>query len=131
MRERTGQLLFVSGVLATVEIFLLTVRANLVVGIYTFFSFYGVYFLISWLEYRRKKIYFLNIKESLAGLDKKYLLPEMLGYPKNQEERLLKEILQDLGKSMTDHVSYYKNAEKEYKEYIELWIHPSTAFPTM
>ena len=123
MRERLGQLLFVSGVLATVEIFLLTVRANLVVGIYTALCFYGMYFLVSWLEYHRKKIYFLGIRENLAGLDKKYLLPEMLGYPKNQEERLLKEILQDLGKSMTDHVSYYKNAEKEYKEYIELWIH--------
>ena len=24
---------------------------------------------------------------------------------------------------MTDHVNYYKNAEREYKEYIELWIH--------
>ena len=44
MRERLGQLLFVSGVLATVEIFLLTVRANLVVGIYTALCFYGMYF---------------------------------------------------------------------------------------
>ena len=104
MRERLGQLLFVSGVLATVEIFLLTVRANLVVGIYTALCFYGMYFLVSWLEYHRKKIYFLGIRENLAGLDKKYLLPEMLGYPKNQEERLLKEILQDLGKSMTDQI---------------------------
>ena len=123
LRERLGQLIFVSGVLVTVEIFLLTVQANLAVGIYTALCFLGVYFLVSWLEFRRKKIYFQNIRESLGGLDKKYLLPEMLRLPVNQEERLLKEILQDLGKSMTDHVSYYKNAEKEYKEYIELWIH--------
>lgn len=123
VRERLGQLLFVSGVLATVEIFLLTVRASLGIGIYTAFCFYGVYFLITWQEYRRKRIYIQNITESLTGLDKKYLLPEMLGYPGNQEERLLKEIFQELGKSMADHVSCYKNAEKEYKEYIELWIH--------
>lgn len=123
VKERLGQLLFVSGVMVTAEIFLLTVRANLVVRIYTALCFYGVYFLISWVEFWRKKIYFHNIRESLGGLDKKYLLPEMLGYPKNQEERLLKEIIEDLGKSMTDHVSCYKTAEKEYKEYIELWIH--------
>ena len=123
VRERFGQLLLVSGVLATVEIFLLTVRASLGVSIYTALCFYGAYVFISWQEFRRKRLYFQSITESLKALDKKYLLPEMLGYPVNQEERLLKEILEDLGKSMADHVSYYKNAEKEYKEYIELWIH--------
>lgn len=123
VRERLGQLLLVSGVLATVEIFLLTVRASLGMGIYTAFCFYGAYFFISWQEFQRKRIYFQNIRESLGALDKKYLLPEMLDRPVNQEERLFKEILEDLGKSMADHVSRYKNAEREYKEYIELWIH--------
>ncbi len=123
VRERVGQILFVSGVLATVEIFLLTVRASLWIGIYTALCFYGTYFLVSWQEFRREKIYFRNIMESIEGLDKKYLLPEMLGYPANQEERMLKELLEALGKSMADHVNYYKNAEQEYKEYIELWIH--------
>lgn len=123
VRERVGQILFVSGVLATVEIFLLTVRASLWIGIYTALCFYGTYFLVSWQEFRREKIYFRNIMESIEGLDKKYLLPEMLGYPANQEERMLKELLEALGKSMADHVNYYKNAEREYKEYIELWIH--------
>ncbi|MCI8597066.1 MAG: HAMP domain-containing histidine kinase [Lachnospiraceae bacterium] len=123
LRERLGQLLFLTGVLATVEIFLLTVDASMGIGIYIGLCFYGVYFLMTWQEFRRKKIYFLNIEESLDGLDKKYLLPEMLGQPSCQEERLLKEAFQDLGKSMADHVNGYKNAENEYKEYIELWIH--------
>lgn len=123
MRERLGQLLFISGVLATVEIFLLTVQADLSLHLYTAFCFYGSFFLLSWLEFSRKKRYFLSIREKLDGLDKKYLLPEMMGYPQRQEEGILKEILQDLEKSMADHVSRYKNAEHEYKEYIELWIH--------
>ncbi len=123
VKERLGQIIFVTGVLATAEIFLLTVRSSLWIGIYTAICFYGMYFLISWQEFRKEKIYFQNIMESLSNLDKKYLLPEMLGYPGNQEERMLKELLEDLGKSMTDHVNYYKNAEREYKEYIELWIH--------
>ena len=79
VRERLGQILFVSGVLATVEIFLLTLRSSLWIGIYTAICFYGAYFLISWQEFRKEKIYFQNIMESLSGLDKKYLLPEMLG----------------------------------------------------
>lgn len=123
LKERLGQLLFLTGVVATVEIFLLTVQASIGIGIYTGLCFYGFYFLMTWQEFRRKKIYFLNIEESLSGLDKKYLLPEMLGQPSCQEEKLLKEIFRDLGKSMADHVNGYKNAEHEYKEYIELWIH--------
>ncbi len=123
LRERLGQLLLLTGVTATVEIFLLTVRAHVIIGIYTAVCFWGLYFLFSYGEFRRKKIYFQHIMESLAGLDKKYLLPEMTGRPGCQEEALLKEILHELGKSMGDHVNYYKRTEKEYKEYIELWIH--------
>ncbi|MCI8996465.1 MAG: HAMP domain-containing histidine kinase [Lachnospiraceae bacterium] len=123
LRERLGQLLFLSGVLATIEIFLLTVRASLAIGVYTALCFYGSFFLLIGLEYRRKKVYLGTIRASLDALDKKYLLPEMMGYAENQEQRILKEILQELEKSMADHVNYYKNTEQEYKEYIELWIH--------
>ena len=69
VRERVGQILFVSGVLATVEIFLLTVRASPWIGIYTALCFYGTYFLVSWQEFRMEKIYLRNIMESIEGLD--------------------------------------------------------------
>ncbi len=123
VKERLGQLLLVGGVTATMEIFLLILRAAEGLQIYTAFCAFGVYFLISWGEYRRKKHYFSRLEESLSGLDKKYLLPEMLDPPCCQEERLMREVFRDLEHSMADHVNYYKNAEKEYKEYIELWIH--------
>ena len=71
VKERLGQLLLVSGVLATVEIFLLTVRASAGMGIYTAVCFYGVYFFLSRQEFRRKRIYFQSLTESLGSLDKK------------------------------------------------------------
>lgn len=123
LKERYGQLLLLSGAVATVEIFLLILQAAGALQIYTAFCAFGVYFLISYGEFCRKKRYFSRIEESLSGLDKKYLLPEMLDPPGCQEERLMREVLRDLEHSMADHVNYYKNAEKEYKEYIELWIH--------
>ena len=123
LKERYGQLLLLGGAVATVEIFLLILQAAGALQIYTAFCAFGVYFLISYGEFCRKKRYFSRIEESLSGLDKKYLLPEMLDPPGCQEERLMREVLRDLEHSMADHVNYYKNAEKEYKEYIELWIH--------
>ena len=39
------------------------------------------------------------------------------------EEEQLREILQDVGKSMAENVNVYKQIQEEYKEYIELWIH--------
>ena len=123
LKERLGQLLLLGGVTATVEIFLLILKAAGPLQLYTALCAFGVYFLISYGEYRRKKYYFSRMEESLSGLDKKYLLPEMLDPPGCQEERLMGEILRELEHSMADHVNYYENAEKEYKEYIELWIH--------
>lgn len=115
--------MLLAGLTASVEIFLLTLRAQVVIGIYTAVCFFGLYFFCSYKEFFRKKVYFEAVTESLRGLDKKYLLPEMVGQPRCQEEALLKEVFYEMGKSMGDHVNYYKRTEKEYKEYIELWIH--------
>ena len=90
LKERYGQLLLLGGAVATVEIFLLILQAAGALQIYTAFCAFGVYFLISYGEFCRKKRYFSRIEESLSGLDKKYLLPEMLDPPGCQEERLMR-----------------------------------------
>lgn len=123
LKERFGELLLLCGITATVEIFLLTLQAGPALGIYTAVCFFGLYFMLSFGEFRRKKAYFSDLTEKMERLDKKYLLCEMQKPASNQEERLLAEILQELGKSMADEVAGYRHVEREYKEYIELWIH--------
>lgn len=56
-------------------------------------------------------------------LNEKYLISEIIKTPNFIEGKILKEIIQDTGKSMLENVNYYKNIQEEYKEYIELWIH--------
>ena len=59
----------------------------------------------------------------MEDLKEKYLISEIIKTPSFIEGKILKEFLQDTGKSMLENVNYYKNIQEDYKEYIELWIH--------
>ena len=59
----------------------------------------------------------------MEDLKEKYLISEIIKTPNFIEGKILKDILQDTGKSMLENVNYYKNIQEDYKEYIELWIH--------
>lgn len=80
--------------------------------------------LVALLIERHKKVAFYeDLQQKLDELDSKYLLPEIIGTPSFGEGKLLKEILQETGKSMLENVNQYKHLQEDYKEYIELWIH--------
>ena len=74
-------------------------------------------------EYIVKNSFYKRLKVNLNELDDKYLISEIINNPNFIEGKILKETLQDAGKSMTEHVNSYKFLQEEYKEYIELWIH--------
>ena len=59
----------------------------------------------------------------MKDLDKKYLLCELLEQGDVQEEKRFKEILYDMEVSMNERVSKHRRSSKEYKEYIESWVH--------
>ncbi|QEZ68347.1 sensor histidine kinase [Paraclostridium bifermentans] len=75
------------------------------------------------IDFRRKKKYFDNVISICENLDKKFLLSEVIGKPKNLNEYLIYDILKETNKSMRDNVNYYKNMQNDYKEYIETWVH--------
>ena len=74
-------------------------------------------------EYIVKNNFYKRLKVNLNELDDKYLISEIIDKPNFIEGKILKETLQDAGKSMVEHVNSYKFLQEEYKEYIELWIH--------
>lgn len=59
----------------------------------------------------------------LNGLDKKYLIQELLGEPQTAEEEVWFEMLAQAGRSMLEHVSAVSREGSEYKQYIEQWVH--------
>ncbi len=75
------------------------------------------------IDYVKKKRMWNKIEETLSGLDKKYLFVEMLPAPSTVEEELLYSVLRQTNKAMCENVNEYKNAQLDYKEYIEAWVH--------
>ena len=81
-------------------------------------------FLIgTYMEYLKWKKYFGRIEEIYVGLDKKYLLCEIMEAGNRQEEQLLKELFYEMEVSMNENVSRYRRNTQEYKEYVETWVH--------
>ncbi|MCR5584651.1 MAG: sensor histidine kinase [Lachnospiraceae bacterium] len=74
-------------------------------------------------DYTRKKNYYNNLYMMLNDLDQKYLLPEMLPEAEFLEGAILKDVLFTCSKSMAENVALYKRRNKEFREYIELWVH--------
>lgn len=74
-------------------------------------------------EYIKKKRCSKHVFETLDALDEKYLLSEILGEPEEVEFQEFYEILRQCCKSMNDEINSINNREKEFREYIELWVH--------
>lgn len=75
------------------------------------------------IDYRLKAKYYKQLLATFEKLDKKYLIHEMIKEPDFLEGKILYGLLQDLDKCIHDTINLYYSNEKDYKEYIELWVH--------
>ena len=108
--------------LITIEIFLLVYPISLFMQIYIPFVLIVSYFMGLLIDIKRKRFYDKTIN-LLEGLDKKYLIAEVMPKAGFTEGNILKDILNQTDKTMIEHVNEYKYMQEDYKEYIELWIH--------
>ncbi len=74
-------------------------------------------------EWLRRKKYFDEIFRTMKELDKPYLISEVLPSSWRLEDRLYGEILKTSNKSVVDAIHHMEKEQKEYKEFIENWIH--------
>ena len=118
-------LLIISVILAliSIEILLMAYKIGILVRLYVAVIILFVVILAISIEYNRKKHYYNQLKNTIEELNEKYLISEIIKTPSFVEGKILKEVIQDTGKSMLENVNYYKHIQEEYKEYIELWIH--------
>lgn len=59
----------------------------------------------------------------LEGLDQKYLFPECAPKPQRLYERKLLDITRRSGQAMIGAVSEAQAAQRDYREYVERWVH--------
>lgn len=75
------------------------------------------------VRYYFRNHYFRKIQSQLDHLDQKFLIAEVMDRPEHADDRFYYSLLKAANKSMIEQVSASRRERKEYKEYIEQWIH--------
>lgn len=73
--------------------------------------------------YLGRKRYLDRLMKTAEGLEQKYLLSEVMDKPWREEDRVYFEILRMANKSMLENVSSVRAERREYRDYIEQWVH--------
>ena len=123
LRDKAITIGLIAFALVTVEIFLLIYDLEMYIRIYILVAIFIAFFLGITIEYILKKRYFDKVTKQLDDLDDKYLINEVMDRASFVEGEMFQDILRKTEKSRFENVAKYENSQKEYKEYIELWIH--------
>lgn len=74
-------------------------------------------------NYFRKCHFYNSLFTNINNMDKAYLVLETLEKPDFYDGLLLYQALYDINKSMIENIRNYEEQNREFKEYIEMWIH--------
>ncbi|WP_423219394.1 winged helix-turn-helix domain-containing protein [Clostridium akagii] len=75
------------------------------------------------MEYLWSSDYYNNLLKNLEGLDRKYLLSEIITEPEFMDGKILYEIITVTNRDMLEHIKEFSEQQREYKKYIESWVH--------
>ena len=109
--------------LFSIEAFLLTVPSSGFLKGYVLIALCVAFFAGTYLEYRKTVKYYRDVEQRMEGLEEKYLIYEMLEDGETQEEKKRKELLYEIERDTVTMVEEFKRDSKEYREYVETWVH--------
>ncbi len=78
-------------------------------------------------EYLARKKYFSQSRQILDSLDKKYLLGGLLPHSFRLEDQLYQDMIRRSNKSVIERIHEIEEQQKDYREYIESWVHEMKA----
>ena len=82
-----------------------------------------VFVAVQLSDFFRQRARLRELEAVLDGLDQKYLFAECVPSPKNLYERRLFDLTRRAGRAMTGAVSDAQASQREYREYVEQWVH--------
>lgn len=87
--------------------------------------FFFLFIFIFWMgyDYWKRKHFYDDVMDKLNHLPQKYLLVELIEQPSFLEGELLYQILLETDKDMNEHIKTYERKLKQFKEYLEMWVH--------
>lgn len=87
------------------------------------FCFLGILFFVLSRDFLKRRKRLRCLQETLDALDQKYLLAEVADQPEDEWEREYFRLLRTAMKDMTDQVSESRRISREYRDFIEQWVH--------
>lgn len=95
-------------------------RSNIVLILAVWFLVLTAWLTVHYLERRR---FFRKAEKILENMDQRYLLGELLPDSCRLEDRLYREMIRSSNKSCIEKIRRVEDEKKDYKEYIESWVH--------
>ena len=94
----------------------------------TFILFAEIIFIAAYIvalayDFFRKRSYYNLLLKMAEQMEEKSLLGELLTQPHFLEGQILVDILRRCNKYQNDQISNAKQASREYREYIDSWVH--------
>lgn len=123
LKERILFIIISLIILAFTSILLLVLKVDFYAIVFIFvINFIGILIYHIYDYFNRKK-YYDELISNLESLDKKYLISDVIDEGSFLEGKILYYIINETTKSMKDDISDLRINNKEYREYIELWVH--------
>lgn len=123
LSDRLVRLIFHGIVMAAALVFLLATGTQSGVVVLLLVILTLIFVLEQAIEFMKCRARLDELETIMAGLDKKYLFAECVPKARNTYERKLLDLFRRAGRHMVHAVSDAETAQREYREYIESWVH--------
>ncbi|MBD5083973.1 MAG: HAMP domain-containing histidine kinase [Clostridiales bacterium] len=123
LSERLGRILLQLTCAAAAALFLTATGTQPGVLVILFLALTLVFTAVQLSDFFRQRACIQELEAVLTGLDQKYLFAECAPPPKGLYERRLFDLTRRAGRAMVGAVSDAQAAQREYREYVERWVH--------
>lgn len=114
--------IFIITVIVTLS-FMLIIDINLYPAIFIEMIFIFSFILIGLFDFLKKKQYYDELLQSFESIEEKSYITEVVKKPNFIEGEILYKLLKGEGKYINDISQSYNNKFKDYRRYIETWVH--------
>lgn len=123
LSDRLGRLMLQTIFAVAAAVFLRVTGTQTGVVIILLLIWLLAFLCIQFVDYLRAHNRLKELEAIMEHLDRKYLFMECIPKAQTAYERKLLELLRQAGKSMIETVSDAQAAQREYRDYVESWVH--------